>query len=247
MKRDTWDLFPEFFRTLFLVAFTTEIVLRVCLLRVGPGGYGKGLEVETVFKHWWDIGKKGIPKPSWSYTMDHHGPTIYQLYSLYLIYILLILFRFTQSTCCGVAISLRSYQMSENGMRTNVWDCMLRAQAVSFYAAMQCHSCPTQVAGRNRETQDRKIKSSKLQNGDMPTWMLPRTYYDFKKIIFDKHRISIRSMSLFPPQQLPQQNTTTTFPRNLRFASDSHPSNLERWNSARHPLTSLTSLLYWQL
>lgn len=42
---------------------------------------------------------------------------------LYLIYILLILFRFTQSTCCGVAISLRSYQMSENGMRTNVWDC----------------------------------------------------------------------------------------------------------------------------
>lgn len=179
--------------------------------------------------------------------MDHHGPTIYQLYSLYLIYILLILFRFIQSTCCGVAISLRSYQMSENGMRTNVWDCMLRAQAVSFHAAMQCHSCPTQVAGRNRETQYRKIKSSKLQNGDMPTWMLPRTYYDFKKIIFDKHRISIRSMSLFPPQQLPQQNTTTTFPRNLRFASDSHPSNLERWNSARHPLTSLTSLLYWQL
>ena len=142
----------------------------------GTGGKrGKGWRWRRLFKHWWDIGKKGIPKPSWSYTMDHHGPTIYQLYSLYLIYILLILFRFIQSTCCGVAISLRSCQMSENGMRTNVWDCMLRAQAVSFYAAMQCHSCPTPVAGRNHETQDRKIKSSKLQNGDMPTWMLPRT------------------------------------------------------------------------
>ena len=145
------------------------------------------------------------------------------LYSLYLIYILLILFRFIQSTCCGVAISLRSYQMSENGMRTNVWDCMLRAQAVSFYAAMQCHSCPTQVAGRNRETQDRKIKSSKLQNGDMPTWMLPRTYYDFKKIIFDKHRISIRSMSLFPPPTTPptkhDNHVPPESPIRIRFAS----------------------------
>lgn len=140
------------------------------------GGTGKGLEVETVFKHQNGISvKRGF--------RSLHDPTPWTIMDqqyinyicLYLIYILLILFRFTQSTCCGVAISLRSYQMSENGMRTNVWDCMLRAQAVSFYAAMQCHSCPTQAAGRNHETpQDRKIKSSHFKMA-MPTWMLPRT------------------------------------------------------------------------
>lgn len=177
VKRDTWDLFPEFFRTLFLVAFTTEIVLRVCLLRVGPGGYGgRRLEVETVFKHQNGIlvkrGFRSLHDPTPWTIMDQQ---YINYICLYLIYILLILFRFTQSTCCGVAISLRSYQMSENGMRTNVWDCMLRAQAVSFYAAMQCHSCPTQAAGRNHETpQDRKIKSSHFKMA-MPTWMLPRT------------------------------------------------------------------------